>query len=231
MNRHRTFKIIAVIVVLLFLSGCSGYGIAKNEQPITPQPVQVSPIANVVEPPVAVQQTIVKPVTVVEVKKTQVEKKLILDYSLNLNYSETTASSIANASLALKIISGKDGYLLKSGETFSFNAVVGPRTYKRGFVDAPLIKGTGVGGGVCKSSTVMHQAAKAAGMTIVERHNHSKQVQYAKLGTDAMVSYGQYDNRFRNDTSSDVLFVCSMDTKARVAHIKVYKYVIVSVNQ
>lgn len=216
------------MVVFLLSSGCSGYGVAENKQPMTVQPVQASPITNVVESPVATKQIAAEPVIVAEVKKTRVEKKLILDYSLNLNYSETTASSIANASLALNIINGKDGYLLKSGETFSFNTVVGPRTYKRGFVDAPLIKGTGVGGGICKASTAVHQAAKKAGMTIIERHNHSKQVQYAKLGTDAMVSYGQYDNRFRNYTDSDILFVCNMDTQARVAHIKVYQYVLIN---
>jgi len=61
-------------------------------------------------------------------------------------------------------------------------------------------KEEGCGGGVCQVSTTIYQAAKAAGLLIVERHDHQKEVQYAPLGEDAAVNYGSLDMQFRNST-------------------------------
>lgn len=156
-----------------------------------------------------------KPITPVKSKYTKV---LIENHSLKL--PKTNMNSIANARLALKFI---NGYVLKSKCIFSFNTIVGPRNKSKGFLWAPLITGFGWGGGVCKASTVLYQAARDAGLEIIERNNHTKIVPYAKPGDDAMVSYGTSDNRFKNN-NFDIQINCSLGSDC-IAHVQIYKLV------
>ncbi|MBE7022458.1 MAG: hypothetical protein E7414_04520, partial [Ruminococcaceae bacterium] len=99
-----------------------------------------------------------------------------------------------------------DGYRLAPGEVFSFNRVVGERTTEKGYREAPvLIAGEeeqDCGGGVCQVSTTLYQAAEAAGLSVIERNNHQKEVGYAPRGSDAAVNYGTLDMRFENSTES-----------------------------
>lgn len=225
MSKQRTFKAFLLVIVILFLIGAFYYNVIDRPAKASAKPAQAETLVTtepvVIKPVVAAGTAkISKPIVS---NKAQNSKKLIVDYSLNLNYPDTTTNSIANAKLALDIINNKNGYILRSGQIFSFNNVVGMRSYSRGFVDAPLIKGIGVGGGVCKASTAVYQSALEAGLKIIERHNHSKQVQYAKLGTDAMVNFGTDDNIFQNNSGNDLLFVCSLDAHTRIAYIKIYK--------
>lgn len=101
------------------------------------------------------------------------------------------------------------GVVVMPGEVFSFNRAVGPRTKARGFLPAPIfVKGeiaTGIGGGVCQVSTTLYNAAKRAGMKIVERHLHSLPVHYVPSGYDATVVYGALDMRFKNPYSHPVV--------------------------
>lgn len=100
-------------------------------------------------------------------------------------------------------------YILQPGETFSFNETVGPRTKERGFAEAGVIRNkqheVDVGGGVCQTATTLYNAARAAKLTIIERHGHSLPVRYVAKGCDAAVVYGEKDLRFRNDTQHAIL--------------------------
>ena len=103
------------------------------------------------------------------------------------------------------------GYILKPGETFSFNSVVGKRTVENGFFEAEEYangeKRMGIGGGVCQASTTLYQAVVKAGLQIVTREPHSDAVNYADYGMDATVywEYGrQIDFKFKNNTDSDI---------------------------
>lgn len=114
-----------------------------------------------------------------------------------------------------------DGVVIEPGETFSFNQVVGPRTPERGYREAPafmerdLVKS--IGGGICQVSSTVYNAAALAGLTIVERHPHSRRVTSVPPGRDATVWYGMTDLRFQNvhaypkrlavRVANDVLFV------------------------
>jgi len=90
------------------------------------------------------------------------------------------------------------------GEIFSYNETVGPtiprRGYKKGVIFIKGEKSKGYGGGVCQVSTTLYNAAEAAGLTIIERHDHSLPVSYAETGKDAATSYGGIDFKFKNDT-------------------------------
>lgn len=95
--------------------------------------------------------------------------------------------------------------LIKPGEIFSFNKVVGPRSKEAGYKEALVIVKDqfipGIGGGVCQVSSTLYNAALLAGLEIVERSNHSLPVGYVPLGRDATVIYGVQDLKFRNNTS------------------------------
>ena len=60
-------------------------------------------------------------------------------------------------------------------------------------------------GGICQVSSTLYNAALLANLPIVERHNHSVAVDYVPVGTDATVTYGEADLRFKNDTDSPII--------------------------
>jgi vancomycin resistance protein YoaR len=106
-----------------------------------------------------------------------------------------------------------NGTLLKPGETFSYNKVVGPRKPSRGFRKAPIfVRGEveqGLGGGVCQVSTTVYNAALLANMEILSRAHHSRPVDYAPIGRDATVAYPAPDLKFRNTTGAPVYILAS----------------------
>jgi vancomycin resistance protein YoaR len=106
------------------------------------------------------------------------------------------------------------GVIIMPGEVFSFNASVGPRTSKEGYLPAPILLNNvlvpGDGGGVCQVSSTLFNVALLADLPIVARSNHSRPVAYLPIGRDATVVYGTLDLRFRNTTSSPLLLWSSV---------------------
>jgi len=115
-----------------------------------------------------------------------------------------------NISRAAESINGK---VIQPGEIFSFNETVGPTIERRGYKEDVIFidgeKSKGFGGGVCQVSTTLHNAAEEAGMTILERHDHSRPVGYAKSGEEAATSYGGIDFKFQNDKPHAVRIVAN----------------------
>lgn len=108
-----------------------------------------------------------------------------------------------------------NGVTLAPGESFDWNNYIGWMTISSeyGYQEAPVFVGTEVayaaGGGVCVTSTALYQAARDAGMNIIERHDHSKNVSYANPGDEASVSYGEINLVFENTTGQNVVFYTS----------------------
>jgi vancomycin resistance protein YoaR len=106
-----------------------------------------------------------------------------------------------------------DGTIIKSGQVFSFNDVVGPRTAERGFLEGQMIVGglvlPAIGGGVCQTATTLFNNAFEAGLPILERHNHNLYLSHYPLGRDATVSWGGPDLRFGNDLKHAILIKTS----------------------
>jgi vancomycin resistance protein YoaR len=102
-----------------------------------------------------------------------------------------------------------DGTILKAGQTFSYNEVVGPRTIERGFREGQMIFGgvliPSIGGGVCQTATTIFNAAFEAGLPVKERHNHSWYISHYPMGRDATVSWGGPDLVFKNDLKHAIL--------------------------
>lgn len=108
-----------------------------------------------------------------------------------------------NISLAAEKLTG---ILLKPGEKFSFNDLVGLRTQANGYLDAPVyIDGklaVDIGGGVCQVSTTIYNAALLSDLKIEERSSHYRPPGYVPLGYDAAVADGLLDLKFINDTGA-----------------------------
>ena len=102
-----------------------------------------------------------------------------------------------------------DGTVVKAGQTFSYNEVVGPRTIERGFREGQMIFGgvliPSIGGGVCQTATTIFNAAFEAGLPVKERHNHSWYISHYPMGRDATVSWGGPDLVFKNDLDHALL--------------------------
>jgi vancomycin resistance protein YoaR len=102
-----------------------------------------------------------------------------------------------------------EGTVVKAGETFSYNEVVGPRTIERGFREGQMIFGgvliPSIGGGVCQTATTIFNAAFEAGLPVKERHNHSWYISHYPMGRDATVSWGGPDLVFKNDLKNAIL--------------------------
>ncbi len=117
-----------------------------------------------------------------------------------------------------------DHYILMPNETFSFNQVVGIRTIQRGYRIATIIvKGKyseGIGGGICQTSSTLFNSVDRAGLKIVERVSHSKEVGYVPKNRDATVSWGGPDFRFTNQLSEPILIVSTV--KGGVLTVSIY---------
>lgn len=115
---------------------------------------------------------------------------------------DNRAVNIALAAEAL------DGLEIKPGETLSVNGTLGDTSQDERYLMAPVVSGAslveGRGGGICQVSTALYIAAVKANLDIVERHPHTIVVDYAPIGLDATLSYGQLDLRIRNSGDSSV---------------------------
>lgn len=134
----------------------------------------------------------------------------------------STANRTDNIRVALARYHGLE---VKSGETISFNKLVGPRTMENGFQlaieYANGLNEWGWGGGVCQASTTVYLAALYANLDIVSRTSHSDKVTYTEFGQDATVYYSngrKIDFSFRNNTSEKIYLM------ARVEKVKKNSY-------
>ena len=125
-------------------------------------------------------------------------------------YPANEDANNVNARVACGYINGR---IVKPGETFSYANTIGRGTPpEKGYVIAHVVGGYDYGGGVCKISSALYHAAMNAGCKIVERHNHSKPVDYYALGDDAAIAYRtRKDFRFRNEFAHDVMIQASYD--------------------
>ena len=115
-------------------------------------------------------------------------------------------------------------HIIKNGETFSFNDVVGQPTEEKGYKQADIIVGTklekGLGGGNCQVSTTLYNAClNVEGIEITERHPHKRKVTYVEEGKDASVSYGTLDLKFVNNTGNSIKILMNSEESKVTAKI------------
>lgn len=101
------------------------------------------------------------------------------------------------------------GTVLRPGAVVSVNAILGPYTADRGYREGPSYAGgrlvPSLGGGVCKVSSALYNAAVLADLAVVERHPHSMPVPYVPPGRDAAIAWRAKDLRLRVDGPAPVV--------------------------
>lgn len=153
-----------------------------------------------------------------EKNNTSIEEKEISNFSTSLSGDE---NRLENIRISCNTINGK---ILKDGETFSFNEVVGKPTEEKGYKEADVIIGTklekGLGGGNCQVSTTLYNAClNIKEIEIVERNPHKRKVSYVEEGKDASVSYGTLDLKFTNHTGSSIMILMNSEDNKVTARI------------
>jgi vancomycin resistance protein YoaR len=127
--------------------------------------------------------------------------------SFTTKYNAGVVNRTHNIALASRKL---DGIVLFPEEEFSFNDSLGPPSKEHGYrIARTLFRGhytKGYGGGICQLGSTLHAAALEAGLTVTERHEHSRPVPYIKNGLDAATSYGGKDLKFVNDFGFPVKF-------------------------
>ncbi|QDP97849.1 hypothetical protein FOE78_19795 [Microlunatus elymi] len=102
-----------------------------------------------------------------------------------------------------------NGTLLKPGETFSLNKVVGERTRANGFTEGSIITGgrfkQELGGGVSQSATTTYNAMFFAGLEDIQHQPHTLYIDRYPAGREATVAWPTLDLKFRNNTDYGVL--------------------------
>ena len=114
-----------------------------------------------------------------------------------------------------------NGILIKPGEIFSFNNVLGDVSKFTGYQEAYVIREgktiLGDGGGVCQVSTTFFRAALKAGLPITERQAHAYRVGYYEQdsppGLDATIYGPSPDLKIKNDTPAHILIQAKVDRK------------------
>ena len=127
------------------------------------------------------------------------------DSDMRLQHNKVTNLRLATARV--------DGLLIRPGETFSFNKVIGNCTRRKGYVAGMRLSNgharEGVGGGLCQLANLLHWMFLHSSLTVVERSEHSfdpfpDNGRVLPWGVGCSIVYNYVDLVVRNDT--DVAF-------------------------
>ncbi len=138
-----------------------------------------------------------------DITKKQLEELLFKDTlaSYSSSFATSTPERASNVILTANRIDGK---ILMPGEVFSYDAAIGKRTRANGYKEAGVYIGnkveSGIGGGICQTSSTLYSAALYANLEIVSRTSHSLPVAYVPAGQDATIAEGYIDLKIKNST-------------------------------
>ena len=103
-----------------------------------------------------------------------------------------------------------DGVLIRPGETFSFWRLVGDCTAEKGYREGLFIKdgqtSSGIGGGMCQMTNLIHWMALHSELTVAEHHHHDQidlfpdYGRQIPFGTGTSVAFNYLDYRLYNGT-------------------------------
>ncbi|MEP9381514.1 VanW family protein [Nocardioides cheoyonin] len=150
-----------------------------------------------------VRSTVAEPdFTTAEARALRIRRK-VSEFTTHFPYAEYRNVNIGRAAELI------DGTVLKPGDTFSLNGIVGERTAANGFTTGWTIQ-NGIfrqdyGGGVSQLATTTFNAMFFAGLEDVEHKPHSLYIDRYPIGREATVAWPSVDLRFRNDTPYGVL--------------------------
>jgi vancomycin resistance protein YoaR len=149
--------------------------------------------------------------------------EVVASFDSRFPYDPSRTANLITASNTI------NGTLLKPGETFSLNEILGERNaekgYREGYVieDGRLVKG--IGGGVSQVSTVVYNLAWFSGATLLEHTPHAFYISRYPEGREATVYWPGIDNAFTNSTPHGMLvqmWVAGSQVHGRIWSTKTY---------
>lgn len=149
---------------------------------------------------------------------------IISSYESTYYYNPDRTTNLTLACAAI------NGTVVKPGEVFSFNTVVGERTPEKGYKEGIIYADGGKsemesGGGICQVVSSVYMCALTADMPIVERQPHMYPVSYVATGCDATVYWGAVDFKFKNDYENAIMIQASVaDGYVRVKFLGVAEH-------
>ncbi len=148
-----------------------------------------------------------------EITAEKLEEMLFRDVlgSFTTDFSTSTAARASNVTLTANRINGT---ILMPGDVFSYDNTIGRRTVANGYREAGVYIGnkveSGIGGGICQTSSTLYSAALYANLEIVSRTSHSLPVSYVPAGQDATIAEGYIDLKIKNSTEYPIKIVASV---------------------
>ena len=140
--------------------------------------------------------------TTADAKKLRI-KRVIGEFTTYYPYARYRDINIGRAAELI------NNTLLKPGDIFSLNGIVGERTPGNGFVKGFIIKGgkfkEELGGGVSQSATTTFNAMFFAGLKDIQHQPHTLYIDRYPAGREATVAWPSLDLKFQNDTKYGVL--------------------------
>ena len=134
--------------------------------------------------------------------------------SYSSNYRTSSSARSTNVELAASRI---NNYILMPGDVFSYDKTIGARTAANGYREAGVYIGnkveSGIGGGICQTSSTLYSAALYANLEIVQRTSHSLPVSYVPAGQDATIAQGYIDLKIKNNTNYPIIIVAVTGNK------------------
>lgn len=125
-----------------------------------------------------------------------------------------------NLSIAAPKVSG---ILIKPGETFSFWQLVGSCTKKKGYKEGLTISSgkttSGIGGGMCQFTNLIHFMILHSPLEITEHHHHDAYDLFpdfgrkVPFGTGTSIMYNYLDYRFKNNTDQTFQLIITVGEK------------------
>lgn len=169
------------LFAVLVVSSCR----SSADEPPGPAPSASAPASAASEASVELVEAGPDTASVLEPDLTKVLSSFDTTYSL--------AGHQGDRAVNVRLAASRSSFVLRPGESWSFNKAVGPRTKENGFVMAPVISdGEFVedwGGGTCQVSSTLHAAAVMGGLDVLRRTSHSRPSSYLRPGLDATVLF------------------------------------------
>jgi vancomycin resistance protein YoaR len=135
-------------------------------------------------------------------------KEPISTFTTHFPFNPPRTNNMTIAAAAL------NGTIVRSGDQFSLNAILGERTPAKGYLKAPVIYAgrleKAYGGGVSQVSTTVFNAAFFAGVRIEDHTTHSFYISRYPEGREATLSWPDVDQKWTNDSGSGILISSSL---------------------
>ena len=166
----------------------------------------------------------------VEATVNEIEPSMTAEYLgshiVKLSSYSTTSTNNANGNENMRVsLKACNGSIIEPGETWSFNDCTGDSNLEEnGYKPAGVIvegrTETGIGGGICQSSTTIYNAGLLSGMLVAERCCHYYKSTYVDAGRDATIDYGNIDLKLMNPFDYQLFMKCWM--KGTDLHCEIY---------